>query len=82
VAKKIKKITKPFICLKVEKINGEIVDSISTWKTKRFFHFIKAEKFTDCVFKLRISYGDGFKNEGNYRSQKDLIHALRAFTEV
>jgi hypothetical protein len=33
------------------------------------------------VFYLCVTYRRGFQNEGIYKTKKDLIHALKVFTE-
>lgn len=80
--KKQARETKPFIRLRIERKDGEKIDGIATRKIKRFYHFIKAEKFTDCIFNLCVNYGNGYKNEGKYHSKKCLIQAVKSFMEV
>ena len=74
--------TRPFIRLRIERKDGERIHGIATRKIKRFYYFIKAEKFTDCIFNLYINYGSGYRNEGEYQSKKDLVHAFKAFMEA
>lgn len=72
---------KPFINLKIVDKNGRTVKKVASRKTKRIFNLIKAEKNKDRVFSVSVNYGQGFKNKGEYRNKKELIHALRAFLE-
>ncbi len=66
--------------------NSKVVKSISTRKTRRIFHFIKAEDFQNCLYKLHVSYWNGKVYEGNsqgiYNNKKDLINALEAFLDI
>ena len=72
---------KPFINLKIVDKNGKMVRKIASCKSKRVFQFIQRENFPDCVFSVCVSYGGGFKNEGEYQNKKELIYALRVFLE-
>lgn len=72
-------MTKPYISLKVFNKDGRMVKHLGSSKSKRIFNFIQREKFTECMFKVCVNYGAGFKNEGEYNSQADLIFALKAF---
>jgi hypothetical protein len=81
---------KPLINLKILNNRGEIVDRVRTRKTRRIYHYLQANKFSDCTFNLLVKYGKyknnfgkiaSFDNEGDYKTKKELIHALKAFTE-
>lgn len=75
------KTNNPLISLKVNNKKGKKVRMLVTRKIKRIYSYLKAEKNKDCLYKLSVLYGNGFKNEGYYESKRDLIWALRAFTE-
>lgn len=61
--------------------NNKLIDGKRTSKKMRFYCFVQANQFSDCVFKLCVNYGKGLKNEGVYKTKQKLIHAFRAFTE-
>ena len=48
-------------------------------KTKRIHAIIKKEKFLETF--IKVDYGDGFNNSGVYANKKQLLLALRAFSE-
>lgn len=77
-------MNKPFITLKVIKtVNGrneEVKRAASRKRTKVLF-FLQAKKPKNCMFFVGVSYEKGYKNEGEYETKKDLIFALKAFTE-
>ena len=60
---------------------GQKVGMLSTRKIRRIYSFFKADKNKDCIYKLSVKYGDGYKNEGDYENKRDLIEALKAFME-
>lgn len=72
---------KPLISLKIVNKDGQKVNMLTTRKIKRIYSFFKADKNKDCLYKLSVRYGKGFSNEGDYETKKDLIYALKAFTE-
>ena len=71
----------PLISLKTVDKKGEKVGMVVTRKIRRIYSFLQADKTKDCVYKLSVRYGKGFKNEGGYETKTDLIYALKAFTE-
>jgi hypothetical protein len=74
-------MNKPLISLKIVNKDGKKVRKLTTRKIKRIYSFLKAGKNRDCIYKLSVRYGDGYKNEGDYNNKKELIYALKAFTE-
>lgn len=48
-------------------------------KTKRIHAIIKKEKFLEAF--IKVDYGDGFNNSGVYANKKQLLLALKAFSE-
>lgn len=74
-------MNKPLISLKIVTKKGAKVQTLATRKIKRIYSILKAEENKDCVFFLSVKYGNGFKNEGDYTNLRDLVWALRAFTE-
>lgn len=74
-------MVKPYISLKVINKAGRMVKHLGSSKSKRIFNFIQREKFKECVFKVCVNYGAGFKNEGEYNSKTDLVFALKAFLQ-
>lgn len=58
-----------------------MVQKAASRATKSVFHFLEAGKFQDCVFYLCVTYRKGFQNVGTYKTKKELVHALKAFTE-
>lgn len=73
---------KPFMSLKIINNCNETVKKIGTRKIKRVYHFLQVNNFKNCVFDLCVRYSGDFKNEGIYKTKKDLIHAFKAFTEL
>jgi len=72
--------------------NGKTIDKCQTHSKQRFYNRIRTIKWKDGVEKvyLRVSYGKGldnfgkvtnFYNDGEYKTKKDLLFALSAFTE-
>lgn len=72
---------KPLISLEIVNKDGQRVDMLTTRKIQRIYLFFKADKNKDCLYKLSVRYGQGFKNEGDYKTKQDLIYALKAFME-
>lgn len=72
---------KPLISLQIVNKDGQRVDMLTTRKIQRIYLFFKADKNKDCLYKLSVRYGKGFKNEGDYETKKDLTYALKAFME-
>jgi hypothetical protein len=72
---------KPLISLQIVNKDGQRVDMLTTRKIKRIYLFFKADKNKDCLYKLSVRYGNGFKNEGDYETKQDLSYALKAFME-
>lgn len=72
---------KPLISLKIVNKDGQKVKMLTTRKIKRIYGFFKADKNKDCLYKLSVRYGDGYKNEGDYENKNDLTEALKAFME-
>ena len=69
------------ITLKIYK-NNKMVVRVATHKKNRIYWRLQAEKFKDCLFQVRVGYSNNYWNESiKYKTKKDLIHALRAFTE-
>lgn len=74
-------MTDQFITIKVFDKNGKGIRVVASRKTKRFYYFLKAENFLNCLFQLRVRYANGNVNEGDYSTKKELIFALKAFTK-
>lgn len=82
---------KPKISIRIYK-DSKMVKSIASRKVRRIYHFIKANNFSDCLYKVQIFYGDNINNEkeyktklvlneGDYKTKKELIYALKNFLE-
>lgn len=74
-------MTDQFITIKVFDKNGKRVRVVASRKTRRIYSFLKADKFLNRHFSLRVKYANGNENEGDYPNKKELIFALKAFTE-
>lgn len=72
---------KPLIRLKIVNKNGQKVRMVVTRKIRRIYSFLKADKNKECIYRLSVRYGKGFKNEGHYATKEDLIFALKTFLE-
>lgn len=48
-------------------------------KTKRIHAIIKKENLSEAF--IKVDYGDGFNNSGVYTSKKQVLLALKAFSE-
>lgn len=77
------KKNKPFILLKVINKKGEVIKKVLTSKSKRIFYLLQAGNFEDHTFFVKVTYNfeKGYKNGGEYKIKKDLINAMKAFTE-
>ena len=71
----------PYILLKILNRNGKMVQKTASRATKSIFSFLEAGKFQDCVFYLCVTYRKDFQNAGIYKTKKELVYALKAFTE-
>jgi len=62
---------------------GREVDRYETSSKRRFYNHVGTIKWNIAMIlvKLRVSYGEGFVNEGDYRNKKDFMLALNAFSE-
>ena len=74
-------MAKPFINLKIFNKKGEIVEMVTSHKPRKVWLLLQVNKFADCIFEVCVNYGEGFRNEGEYKTKKDLIFALKAFLE-
>ncbi|MFH2062276.1 MAG: hypothetical protein ABIJ43_04805 [Candidatus Beckwithbacteria bacterium] len=72
---------KPLINLKILNKVGKRIDRVASRKSKQIFNYILREKNEDYVFLVRVNYGNGFINEGEYNTKTSLRYALRAFLE-
>jgi len=72
-------MSKPYISLKIISKRGAVLHKIGSRKTRRVFHFIQANRFSNCLFCVKVNYGKGFTNEGEYKTKKDLLLTLRVF---
>lgn len=66
------------ITLKITNRNGNTY-SYRSGKVKRIYSILKHEGFSEAL--LKVDYGKGFYNSGIYKNNKDLIFALKAFSE-
>ncbi len=62
--------------------NDKVVAKGQTHFIRRFYNRIRSIKWQDVqsVY-LRVNYGNGFHNDGDYQSKRELLEALDAFTE-
>jgi hypothetical protein len=63
--------------------NGQTVQRCQTRSKRRFYNSVSRINWRDTPLKvvLRVNYGDGFFNEGEYISKRDFDLALKAFLE-
>lgn len=74
-------MTKPKIKVKIIK-NGKVVKSINSRKIKRIYSFLRADKFQDCLFSVRVTYDKGVINESaEYQTIDELLYAMKVFLE-
>lgn len=73
-------MSKPNISIKIIPKSKEVKRVVSR-KTKRIYHFLKANKFKDCEFEVCVTYRRKETNKGKYKTKDELIHALRIFLE-
>lgn len=74
-------MNKPKILIKIVDNDGK-VKRVSTKKSKRIYRFLKADNFLNSRIFINISYGEGYKNQGEYLSVGEALLALKAFLEV
>ncbi len=74
---------KPFIVLKIFNQRRKLIRKVSTRKKKRIYFFLQAGSWKNHTFLLKVIYDSsrGYVNGGEYKTKKDLTHALRVFTE-
>jgi len=74
-------MNKPKILLRI--VFGENkVKTVSTRKVRRIFQILKPNNFENCVFNVKVVYVGGGDNEGEYKTKKELIEALKSFLEA
>lgn len=71
----------PLIFLKIINEKGKLIHRRATHKTRRIYSILEADNFLNCVFTISVKYPNGGKNEGEYKSKKELISVLKAFLE-
>ncbi len=78
---KKKLIPRPFITIKIINRAGKLVEMFSSRKIKRIYCFLQAEDFKDYALELCVRCSKNYINEGICKNKKDLIYALKIFTE-
>lgn len=63
--------------------NNRTVDRYQTHSKRRFYNRIRTLNWEKGVKKvyLRVSYGNGFYNDGEYETENELLYALSVFIE-
>lgn len=74
-------INLPLILLRIINNKGKLIHCKVTRKTRRIYSTLEADNFLNCLFIVSVKYPDGGKNQGEYKSKKELITALKAFLE-
>jgi len=69
------------ITLVIFDVLGQRLKRLTTHKSRRIFHFLKANKFRNCSFHICVNYKDGSVNEGDYFTLKDALFSLKIFLE-
>lgn len=69
------------IQLKIFNQKDELVSNIKSYKKRRILYSIQADRTLNARYFIKVYYSKGFTNSGDYLSKKDLILALKAFTE-
>jgi hypothetical protein len=72
--------SKPKFDVKITKPNGEVVRRYSNYKL-RTLSFSKANYSKGDRISLKVTYKEGFTNEGNYHDWPEFYRAWQAFTE-
>lgn len=74
-------MNEPKILLKI--VFGENkVKTVSTRKVRKIFRILKPDNFENCIFNIKVVYVCGGDNEGDYKTKKELVDALKAFLDV
>ena len=74
-------MNEPKILLKI--VSGENkVKTVSTRKVRKIFRILKPDNFENCVFNVKVVYFGGGDNEGDYKTKRELVDALKAFLDV
>jgi len=76
----MKKSIYPRVILKIVEPSGK-TSIYYAGTNRRFFSKIRNYPKQGCRYSIRVLYKKGLRNEGEYTTKKDAIHALRAFTE-
>jgi len=61
--------------------NMQTITNLRTKKKRRILYSIQADKTLNPTYYIKVTYLDGFHNSGTYSCKKDLLFALKAFTE-
>ncbi|MBU1033455.1 hypothetical protein KKI22_00710 [Patescibacteria group bacterium] len=69
------------ISLTVARLDGRTIQVIRSRKTKRIFNFIQRKEFSDCLFKVSVTYSNGLKNETNKQAKETVMKTLKIFLE-
>jgi len=75
------KMLKYKIRLKIYKGGKEIMNTISK-KRNRIYYLIQEARGRTNRYYIKVLYSGGTKNEGEWTTKKDTIHAIGAFTEA
>lgn len=68
--------------LKITDKNNKPVVCAKTARKRRILYLIQADKTKMAAYFLKVTYRPtSFHNDGCYSNKKDLVKALRAFTE-
>lgn len=67
--------------LKITDQNNRTIIDIRTKKKRRISYFLQADKTQNSTYYIKVTYSDGFHNDGSYSHKKDLLQALQIFTE-
>lgn len=60
------------------KVNGQRYETTSY---RRFYNHVGTINWGNCPVYLRVSYGDGYYNDGEYTNKKEFLEALEAFID-
>ena len=76
---------KPSLRFKIIDKNKKVVRKVTTRKINRVYAILSLNRYKDCTFKIVVRYGKDpeggyFKNEGTYKTKKELKHAIKCFT--
>lgn len=72
---------KYLVSIKISNYNDQVVCRLTSRKLRRIYSFFERDINKNCTFNVLVRYGNGYENEGKYRSKSEAIVALKQFLD-